>query len=362
MDSKKWFRNFIILLLVLFALAGGLVAFVDPFFHYRKPRDYFYYTLYEQRSQNDGITKHFDYDSIITGTSMAENFRPSIFDEEMGTNSIKVTYAGATYKEINDNLKVAYNTGHEIRYVFRPLDYSLLVRDKDELRLDLGEYPDYLTNKNPFDDVEYYLNKEVIVRYTMPVILRWMRGEPGGYTSFDEYSYNGDKNVYSIDQVRDSIVNVRYSDTENEATDEELKMLEENVEQNVVSLARQHPETTYIYFFPPYSMAYWQITKDEGNLGKQIVFVKNAVEQMLECDNIHIYNFALAEEITGNLDNYMDVAHYSPAINDYIEKELAAEEKSGEVGEFRLTGENYEEYFKELTKFLYEYDYSSLFN
>ena len=109
-------------------------------------------------------------------------------------------------------------------------------------------------------------------------------------------------------------------------------------------------------------MAYWQITKDEGNLGKQIVFVKNAVEQMLECDNIHIYNFALAEEITGNLDNYMDVAHYSPAINDYIEKELAAEEKSGEVGEFRLTGENYEEYFKELTKFLYEYDYSSLFN
>ena len=50
MDSKKWFRNFIIVLLALFVLVGGLVAFVDPFFHYRAPRDYFFYTLYEQRS------------------------------------------------------------------------------------------------------------------------------------------------------------------------------------------------------------------------------------------------------------------------------------------------------------------------
>ena len=63
--------------------------------------------------------------------------------------------------------------------------------------------------------------------------------------------------------------------------DEEMEMLRGNVEQNVVSLARQHPETIFIYFFPPYSMAYWGVTKDEGNLSKQLQFVKTAVEQML---------------------------------------------------------------------------------
>ena len=37
------------------------------------------------------------------------------------------------------------------------------------------------------------------------------------------------------------------------ATEEEKQMREGNIEQNVVSLAREHPETTFIYFFPPYS-------------------------------------------------------------------------------------------------------------
>ena len=360
MDSKKWFRNFIIVLLALFVLVGGLVAFVDPFFHYRAPRDYFFYTLYEQRSQNDGITKHFDYDSIVTGTSMAENFKPSIFDEMMGTDSIKVTYAGATYKEINDNLKVAYASGHQVRYVVRPLDYSLLLRDKDELRLDMGEYPEYLTNNNPFDDVEYFLNKEVIMRYTLPVLRDFFAGKSGGHTSFDEYSYNGDVNTYSRDMVFASIVDVNPSDAENEATEEELATVSANVAQNVVSLAKEHPETTFIYFFPPYSMAYWGVEKEEGNLNRRLQFVKLATEQMLECDNIHIYNFCLAEDITGNLDNYKDVAHYSPEINDYVIKELAREELSGGTGEFRITTENYEEYFEEVSEFLNTYDYETL--
>ena len=36
----------------------------------------------------------------------------------MNTRSIKVCYSGATYKELNDNLKVSYESGHDIKYVF----------------------------------------------------------------------------------------------------------------------------------------------------------------------------------------------------------------------------------------------------
>ena len=47
--------------------------------------------------------KHFDYDAIITGTSMTENFLSSEFDSLFGVNSVKTTFSGASYKEINQN-------------------------------------------------------------------------------------------------------------------------------------------------------------------------------------------------------------------------------------------------------------------
>ena len=80
MTGKKWFGTFLILFMAALVLVGSVVAYVDPFFHYRAPRDFFFYKLYDQRSQNDGITKNFEYDAMVTGTSMAENFKTSLFD------------------------------------------------------------------------------------------------------------------------------------------------------------------------------------------------------------------------------------------------------------------------------------------
>ncbi|RKM59803.1 hypothetical protein D6855_08425 [Butyrivibrio sp. CB08] len=363
MTGKKWVSTFLILFLCVMIFVGGVVAFVDPFFHYRAPRDYFYYKLYDQRSQNDGITKRFDYDAMLTGTSMAENFKASRFDELFGTNSVKIVYAGATYKEINDNLKVSYDTGHALKYVFRPIDYSLLLRDKDEMRMDMGEYPVWITNKNLFDDVKYLFNRDVILHYVLPTLVRYFKGQEPGVTPFDEYSYTGDENEYSGDVV----LNVRTSfDDPKEtfhATDDEILMVAANVDQNIVSLAKEHPETTFLYFFPPYSMAYWGEEREEGDLQKNLELIKVAASLMLECDNIHLYSFAYQFDVTGNLDNYKDVAHYSPEINDLIEAEIADVEKNGIESDklsIRITEDNVDSFFDELSEILENYDYNSL--
>ena len=175
MTGKKFFYTSLILFVSALAVMALTVFIVDPFFHYRAPNPNLYYRLYDQRSQNDGITRHFSYDSIITGTSMAENFKASRFDEAMNTRSIKVCYSGATYKELNDNLKVSYESGHDIKYVFRTLDYSLLYRDKDALREDMGEYPYHLTDSNPFNDVKYL---RVEFYSTMQMYEQWREQQP----------------------------------------------------------------------------------------------------------------------------------------------------------------------------------------
>ncbi|MDY2699823.1 MAG: hypothetical protein SOV61_09775 [Lachnospiraceae bacterium] len=98
--------------------------------------------------------RNFEYDSIITGSSMTANFMTSEADQTFNANFIKVPFFGGLYKEVNDNLLRAYNAyGKNIKYVIRSLDYSCLVQDKDAYR-DYVEYPTYLYNENPFDDVK----------------------------------------------------------------------------------------------------------------------------------------------------------------------------------------------------------------
>lgn len=354
MNGKRFFLTSLILLGATLFILGGLVYIVDPFFHYRAPEEKIFYRLYDQRSQNDGITRHFRYDSIITGTSMAENFKASLFDNFFDTDSIKVCYSGATYKEINDNLKVAYESGHDIKYVLRPIDYSLLLRDKDEMRDDMGDYPYWLTNSNPFDDVKYLLSRDVIINYTLPEVINALNRNSGGLTSFDEYSYTGDDNTFSKEVMLAGRTKYPEPAQVEELTADELEMLKGNIEQNVVSLARKHPETTFLYFFPPYSMAYWGSLRSEGTLDKMLSCKRAAIEQMLECDNIHIYSFTLFTDVTADLNNYRDLGHYSPQINDYIIDVIYDDEYG------RITKENYDNVLGEEEALLQSYDYNAL--
>ena len=360
MSGKKWFNAFLIISLALMVLVGGMVFVIDPFFVYRAPNPKIYYKLYDQRSQNNGITKFFDYDAIITGTSMAENFKASDFDNSFGTHAAKVTYAGATFKEINDNLKVAYESGHEVKYILRPIDYTLLTKDKDEMRTDMGEYPVWLTNDNPFDDVKYLLNRDVILSYAVPCLLNLIKGRQGGYTSFDEYSYNGDYN-YSKAEVLAGRERFDEPSEVNPVDEEELSRLRENFEQNVISIAKEHPETEFFCFLPPYSMAYWGGVKEDGDLDKMLVYTKEATALMLQCDNIHVYSFNLETSVTENLDLYRDSGHYNPDINQWIITRIAEGEEAQGESPYRLTLENYEEHYEKLTQLLKEYDYNQLF-
>ena len=370
MNGKKWFYAFLTISLGLMLLIGGTVFAVDPFFHYRAPNSRLFYWIYDQRSQNDGITKHFDYDAIITGTSMAENFRASQMDELFDVNTIKVCYSGATNKELNDNLEVAYNSGHSVKYVLRTIDYTMLATDKDEMRTDMGEFPVWLTNDNPFDDVKYLLNRDVVINYTLPCLWRFVTGTPGGYTSFDDYSYTGNDNTFGAREALGGRISFEEPAEIIPATDEEMELLKGNVQKNVVALAKEHPETTFLYFYPPYSLAYWGGVKEDGEIGKYMAFIKATTELMLECDNIHIYGFDWETGITGDLSNYRDAGHYSPEINAWIMDTIAGEEKlegtenvaDGESAgaSHRLTRENYQEYIEEFENYLEGYDYSTL--
>lgn len=351
MSAKKWLVCVWIETALLLAGVAAVIIFVDPYFHYHKPVGSMFYALDNERSQNDGILKHFDYDSIITGTSMAQNFKASEFDEVFGMDSIKVCFSGGSYKEINDNIKKAFESGHQVKCVLRCLDYGKIIADKDEMRFDLGTYPEYLYDKNPFNDVKYILNKGILCNICMPMLTKaYIHGEAGGITPFDEYANWSGKNVFGAGSVLGDRREYKKAGEETAFTESDYEMVRATIEQNVVSLAREYPGTTFYYFFSPYSIAYWGTLYENGTLNRQIDGEKIAIEQMLQCENIKLYSFNNHWDITTNLDNYKDTVHYG----EWINTEILHMVHDG-IG--LLTKDNYEEYINREREFYSNYRY-----
>lgn len=351
MNPKKWIIIFAIETVVLFIGISAIVIVVDPYFHYHKPIANMFYTLNNQRSQNNGIIKYFEYDSIITGTSMSENFKTSEFDKIFQAKSIKVCFSGGSYKEINDNIKEAFDSGHEIKYVLRCLDYGKLLVEKDDMRTDLGEYPTYLYDMNPFNDVKYFLNKEIICNICIPMMINaYFRKEGGGITPFDMYSnWNDDFAFGAVNVLGDR---KEYVKTVDDAifTESDCGIVKGTIKGNVTDLAEAHPETTFYCFFSPYSIAYWGELYENGEINRQIDAEKIAIEQMLEYNNIKLYSFNDQWNIITNLDNYKDSRHYGEWINTEILHMIHEE-----IG--YLTKENYREYIEKERNFYSNYNY-----
>ena len=72
---KIWLAGTLVITITALALLASITIYIDPLFHYHAPLKNYEYPINNERYQNDGITRHFTYDGIITGTSMTENFK-----------------------------------------------------------------------------------------------------------------------------------------------------------------------------------------------------------------------------------------------------------------------------------------------
>lgn len=353
-DSKKWFISYIIVFVIILLFLAGMIVAIDPFFHYHKPLNFLYYDFSGgQRYINDGITKHFDYDAIITGTSMTENFRASEVDSIYDVHSIKVPFSGGSYKEMNDNLAKGYESGHNIKVIIRGLDYGRLLDAPDAMRYDLGTYPLYLYDDNLFNDAKYVLNQDVLSRCAY-MLRDFKNKKEGGIADFDTYSYW--MGGYINEWGRKGVIGDRhfYADPEeiNELSEEDKDNIKKNITQNVTSLAKQHPETTFYYFFSPYSAAQWGSFYESGDLNRMIDAEEEAIKLILEVPNIKLFSFNNCK-FTNNIYNYKDASHYGEWINSYMLRKM-------HEGKCLLTKENYEKYLKEERELRNNFNYDYL--
>ena len=134
--QKRPFRKLLALFfaavpVMLLAVAGSIV-YVDPFFVYHAPVSGFPYVVDNQLSQNPGMARHMEYDSIVTGSSMTFNFDMNDFRSELGLNTLKLSYAGA-YPHNNAIIMDVVFEKEGIRAVFLPVDIPTMTGGTDSL-------------------------------------------------------------------------------------------------------------------------------------------------------------------------------------------------------------------------------------
>ena len=357
MKAINWIIGWLIIVLTSLFLIAIVVIDIDPYFHYHKPKlDKYFYSLDNQRSQNDGIIKHFDYDALIIGTSMTENFKTSEMNNIFNVKSIKVPFFGATYKEINDNLYTALDHNPNIKKVIRGLDYNKFIEDKNYIRRDLGKYPTYLYDNKYYNDVNYLFNKDVIFNrvYKMQSERKDIEFKPG-ITSFDDYSnWQNDFGFGRKNVLPNGILTSENSDSIH-LSEKDKKVLYENIIQNVTSIADKYPDVDFYYFFTPYSAVYWSNLNNEGKILEQIEAEKYTIELILEHSNIHLFSFNNCVELTTDLNNYKDSLHYAEWINSLILQWIYD-------GRYKINKSNYLDYLNKEFIFYSNFDYSKLNN
>lgn len=337
--TKKFLKWFIIGSVSLLLLCMGLVVLFDPFYQYHKPLPGLKAVLTDKEYQCIGTLKTFDYDSLIVGSSVSENYNNHWFDEGFNCTSIKAIRSYGATADLCYLLDVAF-AHQDIKYVFYNLDPSALSADPVPTYESTG-CPMYLYDDNHFNDIEYLLNKDVLFEKIPYMVANSFIGD---YDEGLSYNWAQWKN-FNEDMIlglyirRPSVAKMKPADYYQDTLDKNLALLTQQI--------TAHPETEFKIFIPPYSMIWWDNMYRTGETESYLYNMEYAMEQLLAYDNVDFYFFLNDRKIVTNLDNYMDLLHFSQDINEYIYHSLVSDSH-------RVTKENYKEIIEDTRSFSYE--------
>lgn len=321
-----------------------LVVAVDPFFHYHKPLKNIYYVIDNQLSQNPGIAKNFEYDSVILGSSMTVNFDTRLFAETMGLNTVKLSY-NAAYPKDNDNImQLVRQSDNEIKEIFLGIDIHTYKASPGAVAY---EIPEYLYDDSLFNDVFYLLNKDVLLDYIlMPQVKRES-------TPLNEIYSSWQKMVYSEAMVAE-IYEPPSGFFEMLPEDIYRDNIEENMRTYILPYIESMPDTQFTIFFPPYSVLYWYGKYADGSLAAELEGERQIMELLFLYPNVRVYYFQDMFDFITDLNNYCDQSHYVHEMNDQMTLWFAQE-----VCPWEVTSENYNAVLDEMKEWLMECDFES---
>lgn len=329
--AKTWILSFFAIEAAALLLLAAAAYLVDPFFQFRiKDKTY----VLQEWFVSSGLIENYRYDTLLIGSSMTRNFDMNRFREKLGAEPLHIGLGGIRPVEINELVRLAYDSGKAEKY-YICVDLGFFGNPGEESR-----YPRYLLKKDFLSHLRYLLSYEVWFRY-IPIDLGLVLCDRLGVKIPDKVAH-----LKEIDRLGDWEYNYRYRGEAEVAARYKRKI----GRVPVLETAGLHERLTaqfdgyldrfdfkrgeHIFFLPPYSSLFWCDTQRAGYfdiyLRAREYFVSAAARR-----GAAVFDFQSAE-FTTDLDNYRDIKHYRPEINDLMVDAFAK-------GEFKVTEESFPE-------------------
>ena len=328
-SSKKWIAYFSITTITIFLLMIVVVYVFDPFFQFRvKENNIYFISPYN----STGLVNNYNYDTLIIGSSMTQNFDMNLCRELLSCNPLHIAIQAISAPEIIELMHDAYSVKKADTF-YICIDFYLFETENPSIK--------HFFQEDSLSKLRYMLSNEVWFHYlpldigiglfrsmgiSLPEVINTN-------TDIDTYGYWGDDFTYSEDIVIENYLSNNYS-----VSDVNLTGLYERMKKNIDGFFEEldFKNGKLNFFFPPYSSLFWC---NAQNCGYYEDFLK-AKKYFVQKANI--YDFQSAD-FTMNLNNYKDTSHYSPRINDLMVESFAK-------GDYIITNGDCENSNKKLTE------------
>ena len=327
-NKKTALKRLLIFIAAELAVIAAVVWLFDPFYQYHEPFFGLKAVLNDRENQMAGTIHNLHYDSLLVGSSVAENFDTDWLNAAYGCDTLKAIRASGSLADLLYFVEMAEGE-QDIKNIFWCLDIFAM-NAPTEVQLQNEGIPQYLYTKTPLDDLPYLYNKEILLEKIPVMIVSSVKGINTGGRAY--YWAEGKK--FGEEEA------VRWYDRPEEAgkeiTEKDPVLYVETVRENVKMLAGQiegHPEIQYRFLVPPYSMLWWDCAWVNGEEEEKFYVLEETISMLLSLDNVEVYYFQNDRNIVCDLNNYMDMIHYSPAVNQFMLEQMLA-------GNYRMTEEN----------------------
>lgn len=326
---------------MLFASLFILTAFVvDPLQFYHKP--WFYKPVYltEQRYQNPGLAKNYDYETIIIGSSMTENFLPSKVEEAIGGKTLKLSFRGSLAFEQNAIARLALETG-KAKTVLWGLDYFALKSDYTNAR---GEFPYYLYDRNILNDYKYWFNYTTYEQLIKGLVRQYRTGHVQGLEGLYNWNFMA---TFGEDVTMRFYRKALAEEAAFSVSEDPLEVVQSNFNKYVLPLIEEYPDVKFLIYYPPYSVLRHVVWRETNPVRYeyQMIMKEWMYEQFSRYPNVEVYEFQAEADWTFHLDYFKDLSHHHQNLNTWIAEAIGRRDP-----EYLVTADNVHEFVDELRR------------
>ena len=315
MKAKKWLASLFTAIISILLIMALTVFIYDPYCYYRIPEDRFIVNNY--RFLNAGIAKNADYDTVILGSSMTQNFNMDSFREKLGVNPVKLSIEAMSIEGMELTYGLVDRIG-KAQNVFVCIDLPSLNKNEDNLET----YATYLYNDTVLDDYKYLFGYETWMRL-LPVNIAFNLADtvgiklPSFYAckNIDDIGAWHNDATYDGEKIKANYIN-NNTGVSAQNTDGVYERMAKNADK-IINIVCSDDTKNVTLFFPPYSALYWADLMEKGLFEDYMKIKEYIVNQAEEKQNVTVYDFQ-PMNIIADLDNYKDITHYSADINEQM--------------------------------------------